>query len=169
SATGSANFEGGKIPYIIAGPWNHEAYTKAGVNYKVAPIPTLNGNEAKTFAGAIIAAVYKYSDNKEDAIKFVEFLNSDIAMELQYQYKGKLPALKSDLLANIEGVSDDERLLAMAAQLESSIPMPTIPQVTYYWGPGETMVIDVWNNGKSPAEAVASAESSYRTLAGLAK
>lgn len=169
SATGSANFESGKIPYIIAGPWNHEAYTSAGVNYKVAQMPSLNGQQTKTFAGAIIAAVYKYSDNKEDAIKFVEFLNSDIAMQLQYEYKGKLPALKSELLANIPGVNDDERLIAMAQQLESSIPMPTIPQVTYYWGPGENMVIDVWNNGKSPDEAVASAEASYRTLAGLAK
>ncbi|MEF3693477.1 MAG: hypothetical protein V3569_04800, partial [Acholeplasmataceae bacterium] len=78
------------------------------------------------------------------------------------------PALKADLLANIEGVSDNAKLLAMSQQLETSVPMPVIPQVTYYWGPGETMVIDVWNNGKAVATAVADAEKSYRTLAGLA-
>ncbi|MDD3067416.1 MAG: extracellular solute-binding protein [Acholeplasmataceae bacterium] len=168
SVTGGTNFEEGKIPYIIAGPWNMEAYDAAGVNYAVAQMPTINGEATQTFAGAIIAAVYKYSENKEDAIKFVEFLNSDIAMELQYQFKKKLPALKSDLLANIEGVSDNAKLLAMSQQLETSVPMPVIPQVTYYWGPGETMVIDVWNNGKAVADAVADAEKSYRTLAGLA-
>ena len=167
SVTGSANFEDGLVPYIIAGPWNHEGYETAGVNYGVAQMPTINGKPMKTFAGAMMAAVYKYSENKEDAIKFVEFLNSDIAMQLQYEFKTKLPALKTSLLSNIEGVADDEKLMAMAQQLESSVPMPTIPQVTYYWGPGETMIIQVWNNGIAAATAVVTAEQSYRVLAGL--
>ena len=167
SVTGSANFEDGLVPYIIAGPWNHEGYTNAGVNYGVTQMPTIDGQPMQTFAGAMMAAVYKYSENIEDAIKFVEFLNSDIAMELQYEYKTKLPALKTELLSGIAGVSEDEKLMAMAQQLESSVPMPTIPQVTYYWGPGETMIIEVWNNGKSFTEATTAAENSYRVLAGL--
>ncbi|MBN2300479.1 MAG: extracellular solute-binding protein [Acholeplasmataceae bacterium] len=168
SVTANANFETGKIPYIIAGPWNHEAYKEAGLNYAVAPIPSINGNETKTFAGAMMAAVYKYSENVSDAIKFVEFLNSDIAMQLQYEYKGKLPALNADLLANIEGVNEDVNLMSMAAQLAYAIPMPTIPQVTYYWGPGETMLIDVWNNNVDPAIAAATAEASYLARVDLA-
>lgn len=167
SVTGSANFEAGLVPYIIAGPWNHEGYENAGVNYGVAQMPTINGQPMKTFAGAMMAAVYKYSENKEAAIKFVEFLNSDVAMELQYEYKTKLPALKTDLLSNIEGVADDEKLMAMAVQLQTSVPMPTIPQVTYYWGPGETMLQAVWNNNVAPATAAATAEQSYAVLAGL--
>ncbi len=49
-------------------------------------------------------------------LNFVEFLTSDIAMELMYEYKTK-PALESDLLPNIAGVSENELLLAMAEQL----------------------------------------------------
>lgn len=168
SASGAANFEAGNIPYVIGGPWNHEAFLNAGVNYGVAPMPTINGQAMNTFAGAMMTAVYKYSDNSEDAIKFVEFLTSDVAMELMYEYKTKLPALESDLLANIAGVSEDELLLAMAEQLKTSVPMPTIPQVTYYWGPGETMIKDVWNNDVDPATAAATAEQSYRVRSGLA-
>jgi len=168
SASGSANFEAGNIPYIIGGPWNHEAFLNAGVNYGVAPMPTINGQAMNTFAGAMMAAVYKYSNNSEDAIKFVEFLTSNIAMELMYEYKTKLPALEANLLSNIAGVSEDELLLAMAEQLKTSVPMPTIPQVTYYWGPGETMIKDVWNNDVDPATAAATAEQSYRVRSGLA-
>lgn len=167
SVTGGANFEAGLVPYIIAGPWNHEGYENAGLNYGVAQMPTINGQPMKTFAGAMMAAVYKYSENKEAAIKFVEFLNSDVAMALQYEYKTKLPALKTDLLANIEGVADDEKLMAMAVQLQTSIPMPTIPQVTYYWGPGETMLQAIWNNNVVPLTAAQQAEQSYQVLAGL--
>ncbi|MGB0174733.1 MAG: extracellular solute-binding protein [Acholeplasmataceae bacterium] len=166
--SGSANFENGDIPYVIGGPWNHEAFTAAGLNYGVAPMPTINGNAMNTFAGAQIAAVYKYSENSEDAIKFVEFLTSDIAMQLMYEYKTKLPALEADLLSGIEGLADDENLLAMAEQLKTSVPMPTIPQVTYYWGPGETMLIDVWNNGIDPTVAAQTAETSYRARVDLA-
>ena len=162
-----ANFEQGKIPYIITGPWSNEAFKKAGVNYSIAPMPTINGNEAKTFAGAQMAAVYKYSENAADAIKFVEFLSTDVAMKLMYEMKGKLPALKQDLLGNIDGVGDDQLMMAMAAQLQTSVPMPTIPQVQYYWGPGEAMIIQVWNQGTLVATATAEAEASYRTLAGI--
>jgi arabinogalactan oligomer / maltooligosaccharide transport system substrate-binding protein len=45
--------------------------------------------------------------------------------------------------------------------------MPTIPQVTYYWGPGETMIKEVWNVGKEISTATKEAEASYRTLSGL--
>ncbi len=168
SVAGGSLFEQGEIPYVIAGPWNHEAYKNAGLNYAVAPMPTINGNATQTFAGAMMAAVYKYSDYKEEAIAFVEFLNSDIAMQLQYEYKGKLPALKSELLENIEGVNEDSLLMAMAEQLNSSVPMPTIPQVTYYWGPGETLLQQVWNTTANITTAAQEAEQGYRTRANLA-
>jgi arabinogalactan oligomer/maltooligosaccharide transport system substrate-binding protein len=171
SVTGSANFEDGLIPYIIAGPWMHEAYKNAGLNYGVAQMPSIEvegvDKPTQTFAGAQMAAVYKYSQNPEDAIKFVEFLSSQEAMQLMYTMKGKLPALNNEGLSTITGLIDDELLLAMAAQLATSIPMPTIPQVQYYWGPGETMIQRVWNNAVLPAAAAAEAEQSYRTQVGL--
>ena len=168
SISGGANFENGDIPYVIGGPWNHEAFIKAGVNYKVAPFPSINGNATRTYAGAMMAAVYKYSKNTEDAIKFIEFLTTDIAMELMYQYKTKLPALQTNLLSSIAGLASDDKLLAMSEQLKTSVPMPTIPQVTYYWGPGETMIKDVWNSGVLATVAAATAEESYRARVALA-
>lgn len=168
SVSGGANFEQGLIPYVIAGPWNHGAFQEAGLNYGVAPLPTINGNATKSFAGAMMAAVYKYSDNLEEATKFVEFLSSDEAMTLLFEYQGKLPALETSLLVDIEGVNQDALLMAMAEQLGSAIPMPTIPQVTFYWGPGGQMLTDVWNLGIDVATAAAAAEASYRARVGLA-
>ncbi len=168
SVTGGANFENGLIPYIIAGPWNIEAYSNADINFAIAPMPTINGQAMRTFAGAQMAAVYKYSDHKEAAIKWVEFLNSDTAMELMYEYKTKLPALKTDLLDSIAGVSDDTLLLAMSAQLQTSVPMPTIPQVTWYWGPGESMITAIWDNDTAVATAAQEAEEGYASAVNLA-
>jgi len=167
-SVGATHFISKRIPYVIAGPWNIEQYRdEAEIDFGIAQMPTLNGQPTKTFAGAQMVAVYKYSKNQDAAIKWVEFLLSDVAMKLQYDLKYKLPALKSELLAGVEGVTDDEALMAMSAQLETSIPMPTIPEVASYWGPGEAMIKAVWNEGKSPEDAATEAEQNYRTLLGL--
>lgn len=169
SVGAGANFVAGNIPYIIAGPWNIEEYAGTeGLNFGIAPLPSVNGVQGAPFAGAQMAAIYKYSNNKEAATAFLEFLMSDIAMELQLKMKNKLPALKPELLPNIDGFSTDPYLPAISLQLESAIPMPTIPAVQYYWGPGESMIISVWNNPATViSEAVVAAENAYRAQAGL--
>lgn len=169
SVGAGANFVAGKIPYIIAGPWNIEEYAGTeGLNFGIAPLPSVGGVQGAPFAGAQMAAIYKYSNNKEAATAFLEFLMSDKAMELQLKMKNKLPALKPELLPNIDGFSTDPYLPAISLQLESAIPMPTIPAVQYYWGPGESMIISVWNNPATViSEAVVAAENAYRAQAGL--
>ncbi|MGI6782421.1 MAG: extracellular solute-binding protein [Acholeplasmataceae bacterium] len=167
-SSGSSKFEQGKSPFIIAGPWNHEAYRAKGLNYGVVKFPTIGGKEAKTYAGAIITGVYKYTTNQEDALKFIEFMNSEKAMQILFEYKHKLPAYKPDLLVNIPGVLDDPNFKVMSEQLETSVPMPTIPEVAYYWGPGETMIKNVWNdNSKVIDDEMEEAQKSYNALRGL--
>ncbi len=164
----SAAFEDGNIPYIISGPWSNESFqTALGDDLGISTLPSVNGVDSKPFAGAIMAAVYKYAKNPGDAIKFVEFLNSDEAMEIQYEYKTKLPALKSELLDGIAGLNEDELLMTTAEQLDSAIPMPTIPEVQHYWGPAETLIRNVWINGNAIDTAVVAAETSYETLKSL--
>lgn len=161
-------FEAGNIPLIIAGPWNIEAYKSKSdvIDLGVAQMPTISGQPVQTYAGAIMTAVYKYSKNRDAAVKFVEFMNSDKAMELLYKHKGKLPALKTDLLANIPGVTADALLMAMSKQLETSIPMPTIPEVQHYWGPAEKLIRDIWK-GTDIATATDEAQKSYESLSKL--
>lgn len=165
SQNAGSKFENGELPYIVCGPWNFEAYLAKGIDLGVSPMPTLNGKAPKTFAGAIMSAVYKYSKNPEAAIKFVEFLSTDEAMNIMYKHKNKLPALKAELLS--EEVKADAYLMAVSQQLENSIPMPTIPSVQNYWGPGESMVKAVWNDGVAIDKAVKDAEDGYRALEGL--
>jgi len=57
--------------------------------------------------------------------------------------------------------------MAMSEQLENAVPMPTIPEVEYFWGPGEAMVKEIWNADKDIKAALREAEESYKTLAGL--
>lgn len=165
SVNGAGNFENGLIPFVIAGPWNINTYKTKSLNFAMMDIPSINGVTARPFAGAQMVAVYKNSQHVAEAIKFAEFLASEEAMEIQFQYKGKFPALKD--VSTVAGVSDDPLMLAIANQLKVTIPMPTIPQVTYYWGPANTLLTKVWT-GSNIEDSCEEAEGSYLTGAGLA-
>lgn len=168
SIQGSSLFEEGKLPFVFTGPWQINTFRKANVDFGAITLPTIKGNATKTFAGAQMAAVYKYSKNQEAAIKFVEFLASDKAAEILYRTSGDCPALKSEILSTIPGLKDDEVMQVMLKQLETSVPMPTIPQVTYYWGPAETMMKNIWNSQGVIEDEVKTAEKSYKAARDLA-
>lgn len=160
-----ANFVAGHIPYIIAGPWNNEEYLEAEAlkdNLGVSVVPNINGKPSQTFAGSIMTAIYKYSKNRDAAVAFVEFMLSDEGMEIMYKHKKKLPALKTDLLDNIAGVTDNEALMVMSEQLQNSVPMPTLPEVQYYWGPGESMLKALYK-GQGIADITSEAQDGYES------
>lgn len=167
------DFESGKTPYIIQGPWKIETY-RAIEDFEVGvtTIPTININgkdvQPKPFMGAQMLGVYKHSNNVEAALKFIQFWTSDKGLEIQYKYQGKLPALKEEFIENIPGVKEDEYLAGIIKQLENTIPMPTIPEVKYYWDPVKVMIQDVWK-GMSPGAAAEKAENSYEANRNLGK
>ncbi len=44
-------FLDGKAPYMITGPWNTTAFTEAGMDISVLPIPSAGGQPAQPFVG----------------------------------------------------------------------------------------------------------------------
>lgn len=166
SLTGTTLFEEGKLPFLLTGPWQINTF-KNKVDFGAITLPTINGEECTTFAGAQMVSVYKYSKNVEAAIKFVEFLASDEAAEILYRTSGDCPALKKEILDTIPGLKDDEIMQVMLKQLETSVPMPTIPEVTYYWGPAETMMKNIWNSQGVIADELTTAEKSYKAARDL--
>lgn len=168
SIQGTSLFEEGKIPFLLSGPWSVPGLKTANINFGTMLIPTINGNQATTFAGAQMLAVYKYSKNIEAAVKFVEFMATKEAGEILYRTSGDCPALKEEIINEIPGIKDDESIQVMLEQLSSSVPMPTIPQVTYYWAPAETMMKNLWNKEGNIDEEVAKAEKSYKASRDLA-
>ena len=168
SIQGTSLFEEGKIPFLLTGPWAVPGFKQANINYGSILIPSIDGKNATTFAGAQMLAVYKYSKNIEAAVKYVEFMTSKEAAEILYRTSGDCPALKEEIINEIPGIKEDEAIQVMLEQLETSVPMPTIPQVTYYWGPAETMMKNLWNTEGNIDEEVAKAEKSYKASRDLA-
>jgi arabinogalactan oligomer/maltooligosaccharide transport system substrate-binding protein len=170
--TGSTSmFEEGNGAIMITGPWAIATMeTSLGAEkLGAAPMPTFAHVEgtstenatfpASTFAGSQMVAVYKFSKNLEAAIAFVTFLSTPTAEALLYETSNDCPALID--LSSIPGIADDQYMQVMTAQLASSIPMPTIKEVTYYWAAAQTMVVNIWNTTADIATEQKKAEASY--------
>ncbi len=168
SIQGLTLFEEGTLPFILTGPWNVAQFLEAGIDLGNITLPSINGVTPKTFAGAQMVSVYKYSKNADAAMKFVEFLQTDEAAEILYRTSGDCPALVDSILSTISGVKDDALIDVMLEQLSTSVPMPTIPEVTYYWGPSESMMQKIWNADGVIATEAFTAEKAYKASRDLA-
>lgn len=177
NSVGTTIFEQGQAAMIIAGPWSITSFNNKldEDNEGKLGATTIWGfeedtpgvvDEVRTFAGSQMVAVYKYSQNKEAAISFVSFLATEEAQQILYTTSNDAPALKD--LSNIEGIGTDVYMQVMLEQLQTSIPMPTIAEVTYYWAAAETMVINIWDQAADIVTEQKKAEASYAASKALA-
>ena len=60
-----SSFNKGETAMMITGPWAWSNLDKSGINYGVAPIPTIDGSQSRAFVGVWGAAVNNATPNKE--------------------------------------------------------------------------------------------------------
>lgn len=123
----------GETGFYISGPWDIEALKEGGVNFGVAPIPTLNGNNIKTFMGVQSAFVSSKSKNQELAWDLVKHL-SETTGEALFETGNRIPVLKSVLEG--EKFTSNEFMVEFSKQAQFANPMPNIPEVQTMWEPG---------------------------------
>jgi len=172
NSVGTSAFEQGQAAMIITGPWSITTFEGKIDNLGATTIPGFEEDtpgvvdEVRTFAGSQMVAVYKYSQNKEAAISFVSFLATEEAQQILYTTSNDCPALQD--LTNIEGISTDVYMQVMLEQLQTSIPMPTISEVTYYWAAAQTMVVNIWDSAADIVTEQKKAEASFAASKALA-
>jgi len=133
-------FLDGKAPYIITGPWNTTAFTEAGMDISVLPVPSAGGQPAQPFVGVQGAFISSKSKNAVLANEFVvNYLTTEKVQSQLYDLGGRLPALK----AAADKV-DDPILKGFNDAGSTGAPMPSIPEmgsVWSFWGTTEVQII----------------------------
>ncbi|MGL4374112.1 MAG: maltose ABC transporter substrate-binding protein, partial [Turicibacter sp.] len=130
-------------------------------------IPTIDGNQPRTFLGNITATISAYTKHPEEAREVLEFMGSDEGLQVMYDVMGKLPALKD--LSNIEGVMDDPYLMGVSAQAQYAFPMPMVGELPFFYDVADVMFQSVWDGLTTPEEAAAKAEKDFYTTVEISK
>lgn len=126
-------FISGKAAAVMTGPWALEPYSKAGVNYGLAPLPKLsNGSYIKPFYGVKGYVVSSECKDKALAEKFIAFINQPKYALDRYSKIAELPPVTA-VMENPLIVNDDFAN-AVAQQIQHADPMPSIPQMGRVWG-----------------------------------
>ena len=127
-------FTEGKAAAVINGPWAIEPYTKAGVNFGVAPLPKLpNGKDMSSFMGVKGYVVSTWAKDQELAKKFINFINQPKYAQIRFEQTNEIPPLKA--VVNSDKFKQDPVASAIATQSARATPMPSIPEMSEVWGP----------------------------------
>ena len=136
------NFNAGKSPFFLTGPWNVPSAQEAGINVSVDAIPSAGGQPAQPFVGVQGFFLSAKSANVVAATNFlINYVGSEAVQTALYEVGGRAPALSAAFDA---AVASDPIVAGFGSVGAEAVPMPSIPQmgsVWEFWGVTELAII----------------------------
>jgi len=160
-----SGFINGDIGAFVSGPWHMGILRDQGGpefddKWALAPMPT--EESSTSFAGGGDLVVFKDSENRDTAWKFVEFLTQPEQQQKLYELVGSLPAVQSTWESG--ELSTDPLLAAFGEQLQDAKSSPAIETWEQVAAPLDDAIEQV-SLGKSDADsALASAEKEANNI-----
>lgn len=143
----SSLFTSGNLAMDIYGSSVLGEYKEAlGDKLGVAPLPTIGGQPATSFSD--IKAWYVSANTPyPNAARMFAYYASTKDAQLQYSAQtGAAPTNKE--AQESDQIKSDPYLSAFAAQLGSSEPVPSLPEMDNVWEPVGAALVDIWDNNK---------------------
>jgi arabinogalactan oligomer/maltooligosaccharide transport system substrate-binding protein len=157
SALITSLFNEGKAAMVFSGPWFLGEVT-SGIDVGVTTLPALTEVGGKpmrpwmTVEGVYVTAP---SQQKDAAFDFVKYL-TDVDAARIMALEGRQSPANTKVYADPK-VASDPILKAFRAQVETSLPMPNLPEMTMVWSPATTAMNKIIR-GTSPKAAFEEAQ-----------
>ena len=127
---------------------------EAGVNFKVAAIPTLGGKNPSPFLGVQAAFVNSQAGDKEKttAWALLKYLTSnDEVANILLEKGNRIPVAKS--VIESDSFKANELMAGFVEQAEFATPTPNVKEVSYMWDPGANGIKAVLQGKSTPKDA----------------
>lgn len=159
-------FTAGKVGMFVGGSWQISSMDNANMNWGVAPHPYFAGKDAVTPTGSWYMGISNYSENKEIAAKFVEWVTTDDATcQETYSIMKNLPCNLS-VLESIQADANNAGTVAALNVYEAINTAMARPQMVGYeeW---QSVMMETYSdikNGADPATALEAATGEIDSL-----
>lgn len=121
----------GEVAMVINGPWAWSNLETSGINFGVAPVPSVNGSPSKSFVGVLAATVNAATPNGDLAKEFLEnYLLQDEGLKAVNDDVA-LGAVTDKSFA--ETLAGDANVAATLANASAGVPMPSTPAMGKFW------------------------------------
>lgn len=141
----------GEVAMVLNGPWAWPSLTESGINFGVAPIPSVDGAVSTPFLGVLAMAVNAATPNADLAVELLEnYLLTDEGLAT-WNATGALGAL-ADVSA--AAAQDDPHVSGMLKTAETAVPMPSNPEMGAYWAAMAPALTNITTGAQDPATAL---------------
>lgn len=121
-------FTSGKLGMYVSGPWDIADIKKAGIDYGIAPWPTLsNGKSATPFTTVQTTIVSQLSKHKTADWSLVQAITNKAAQVDYYKKAAQIPALSS--AEQNSGMQNNPDTKAFIEQMKTAVPQPNVPEM----------------------------------------
>jgi multiple sugar transport system substrate-binding protein len=164
--TTEPDFASGKVPMFISGPWEMSAVEKVGGagfkdKYNVATIPAGSAGSS-SFVGGSNLAVFKNTQNRDAAWKFVKWLADPKVQAKWYTMSTDLPSVKSAW--QDPALASDKKLAVFGTQLETAKAPPSFSTWEQVATTFDNQMEKVMKTGADPAAALAAVEQQAQSI-----
>ena len=142
----------GEVKMVINGPWAWANLQSSGIDFGVAPLPSVAGNPARAFVGVTSFAINAASPNKELAVELLEnYVLSDEGLA-EWNADNLMGAL-ADISAG-ETQSADPNIAATLANAAIGVPMPSNPEMGAFWSAMQPALGNITTGAQSVEDAL---------------
>lgn len=141
----------GEVAMVLNGPWSWAGFEASGLNFAVAPIPTVNGEVSPPFLGVQALGINAASPNADLAVELIEnYLATDEGLAT-WNAKNGLGALADASAAEAQNNPLVSGMLDVAA---NGVPMPSNPEMGAFWAAMGPALTNITTGAAAPADAL---------------
>jgi len=141
----------GEVAMVINGPWSWNGFKDSGIDFAVAPLPSVDGKASVPFIGVQALALNAASKNQDLAVEFIEnYLMSDEGLA-EWNANGALGTLVDISSAALQS---DPNVAATLEIAKSGIPMPSNPEMGAFWAAMGPALANITSGAQEPQAAL---------------
>jgi maltose/maltodextrin transport system substrate-binding protein len=147
-----AAFDRGQVAMMISGPWAWDNVRKSGIDFGVAPVPSVAGHPSKVFVGVLGCMIASPSPIKDIAREFIEhtLLTVPSLKTISADVPLGTPANK----AYYAELSGDPHIAATMANARAGEPIPNIPEMQRFFPAMDAAMEAITGGRQSPKAAL---------------
>ena len=145
-------FARGQVAMMINGPWAWDNARKVGIDFGVAPIPSVKGQPSKSFVGVLGCMVSAPSKLKDVAREFIE--NHLLKVTSLKLISADVPLGTPANRAYFQELSGDPNIVATMANAKAGEPIPNIPEMGRFFPAMDAALEAITNGRQAPKDAL---------------
>jgi maltose/maltodextrin transport system substrate-binding protein len=156
-----SSFAHGDVAMMITGPWAWDNAKRSNINFGVAPIPSVNGHDAKPFVGVLGCMIAAPSKVKDVAREFIEryLLREDSLKTINADVPLGTPANKNFF----RELAADPNIAATMENARRGEPIPNIPETGKFFTAMDAALEAITNGRQAPKAALDGAAARIKT------